>query len=194
MLADSRDDSSLVAAVARGDAAAYRTLVERYLDALVRYATRVLRDQSDAEDTAQDTFLRLWQNAASYSPKVSVSAWLHRIAHNAAIDRLRRRRESFDDECELRSPKSTQPYELLTEKRERLSFDTALLSLPARQRAALTLFFQQGLTLSETAQVLETGIESVESLLARGRKNLSKLLGPTDAPHQDSKPAHHRRG
>lgn len=75
--------------ISQGDARAYRQLVDQYLGVIVTYAFRLLKNQAEAEEVAQETFLRAWQNAASYKPQARVTTWLHRIAHNRAIDLLR---------------------------------------------------------------------------------------------------------
>ncbi|HET9959424.1 MAG TPA: sigma-70 family RNA polymerase sigma factor, partial [Polyangiaceae bacterium] len=85
------DEGALILKVAEGDVASYRELVKRHAARLVRFATRLLRDASEAEDVVQESFLRLWLRASEYSDKASGSAWLYRIAHNLAVDRLRKR-------------------------------------------------------------------------------------------------------
>ena len=89
--------------MAGGDAGAYRKLADRHLTPILRYSTRMLGNADDAEDAAQETFLRLWQHAARYEPRDSKpSTWLYRIAHNLCVDRLRRRKDHADaDAVEL---------------------------------------------------------------------------------------------
>lgn len=94
-------DYELMQRVASGDAAAYRQLSTSHLGAIVTYAFRLTKNHAEAEEIAQETFLRAWQNAGRYEPQARVSTWLHRIAHNLALDLLRKRRgESYelDDE------------------------------------------------------------------------------------------------
>jgi len=82
-------DAELMRRVAEGDAVAFRQLADRHLGSIVRFATRWLGRKEEAEEVAQETFLRVWQHARTYEPTARVSTWLHKIAHNAAIDRLR---------------------------------------------------------------------------------------------------------
>lgn len=173
-------DYELMQRVASGDAAAYRQLSTSHLGAIVTYAFRLTKNHAEAEEIAQETFLRAWQNAGRYEPQARVSTWLHRIAHNLALDLLRKRRgESYelDDERDA-APPSNQPARLLEEKTRALSVQAALDTLPERQRVALVLCHEQGLSNPEIALVLETGVEAVESLLARGRRRLRELLSP----------------
>lgn len=154
---------------------AFRQLADRHLDSVVRFATRWLGRRDEAEEVAQETFLRVWQHARSYEPTARVSTWLHRIAHNAAVDRLRKRHETTSDEIDDQ-PASNRPSLLLSQKETALAVQTALDSLAPRQRAAITLVHYQGLSGAETAEVLDVEVEAVESLLARGRRKLRQLL------------------
>ena len=171
------DDAELVQRVARGDASAYRALVARHGANLERFARRLLRDDAEAEDVVQETFLRLWQRAAEYRPAARVGTWLHSIAHHLAIDRLRAtKRLDALSEDNGGSPVSARQPELLDEKRRAEVLDAALASLPGRQGAAVTLVHLHGLSGAEAAEVLGIGPEALESLLARGRRALKSFL------------------
>jgi RNA polymerase sigma-70 factor (ECF subfamily) len=167
----------LLAEVARGDASAYRKLADRHLAPILRYCTRMLGRVEDGEDAAQETFLRVWQHAGRYEPQGGKPAtWIYRIAHNLCVDRLRRRRDHSDaDALELAATADRPSGELL--QRERAAqLQDALARLPERQRAAVVLVHHEGLSQNEAADVLECGVEAVESLLARGRRSLRKAL------------------
>lgn len=169
------DDAELVLRVGEGDVSAYRELVQRHAPKLQRFGERLLRDSSEAEDVVQETFLRLWQRAGEYSPAARVTTWLHRIAHNLAVDRLRARgRATSLEEEEL--PVSAQQPVLLDEVRRARALEQALAALPARQAAAVTLVHLHGLTGAEASEVLGIGLEALESLLARGRRALKERL------------------
>jgi RNA polymerase sigma-70 factor, ECF subfamily len=172
----SDDDAELVQRVGRGDAAAYRVLVARHGSNLERFAKRVLRDDAEAEDVVQETFLRLWQRAAEYRPAARVGTWLHSIAYHLAVDRLRatKRLDAFEDE-DGGAVSARQPL-LLDEKRRAELLDAALAALPGRQGAAVTLVHLHGLSGEEAAEVLGVGAEALESLLARGRRALKSFL------------------
>jgi RNA polymerase sigma-70 factor (ECF subfamily) len=117
----------------------------------------------------------LWKDAGRYEPKARVTTWLHRIAHNLCVDRLRGRREQPSDELdEERS--STEPGGLLDRKRLATDVGKALAELPERQRTAITLVHYQGLSNIEAASVLDVGVEALESLLSRGRRSLRDKL------------------
>jgi RNA polymerase sigma-70 factor, ECF subfamily len=170
------DDAELVQRVGRGDVGAYRALVARHGANLERFAKRMLRDDAEAEDVVQETFLRLWQRAVDYLPTARVGTWLHSITHHLAIDRLRARKRldtlSDDDGSAI----SARQPELLDEKRRAELLDAALAALPGRQGAAVTLVHLHGLSGAEAAEVLGIGPEALESLLARGRRALKAFL------------------
>jgi len=119
--------------------------------------------------------LRLWKNAGRYEPKARVGTWLHRIAHNLCVDRLRRRRERPSDRLDEERA-SQEPGGLLDRKRVANAVERALAALPERQRTAITLVHYQGLGNIQAAEVLGIGVEALESLLARGRRTLRETL------------------
>jgi RNA polymerase sigma-70 factor (ECF subfamily) len=170
------DDARLVLRVGEGEVAAYRELVRRHAPMLLRFVARLLRDEAEAEDIVQETCLRLWQHARDYSPTARVTTWLHRIAHNLAIDRLRARRRLDPMPDSEQMPDSARQPTLLDEKRRALALNDALAELPERQATAIVLVHLHGLTGAEAAEVMGVGEEALESLLARGRRALKGEL------------------
>jgi RNA polymerase sigma-70 factor (ECF subfamily) len=171
------DEQALIAAVARGDRAAYRGLADRHLRPILRYATRLLGDAHEAEDVTQETFLRLWQHAARYEPRGGKpSTWLYRIAHNLCVDRLRRRRDHEGGAAIEHAAGGERPSGAFAQRELAAQVEHALGRLPERQRAAVLLVHHEGLTMAEAAEVLDCGASAVESLLARGRRALRELL------------------
>ncbi len=175
-------DVLLVARIGEGDSAAYRELLTRHAPRLHQYALRLLRNASEAEDVVQETWLRVWLRARDYEPSARVTTWLHRIAHNLAVDRLRTRGR-WDDgsEAELDAPPSHRPTALLEAKRDAQALQRALGELPERQAAALTLVHLNGLAPAEAREILGVSSEALESLLARGRRRLKALLSSSIA-------------
>ncbi len=173
----SNDEAALLAEAGAGDAPAFRVLVDRHLPGVHRAARRMLGDEAEAEDVAQETMLRLWRTAASLEiGDNGVGPWLRRVASNLAIDRLRARRrlEVTDDVPE----QETRPTQLtgLAEQDVASRVETALRDLPDRQRLALTLFHYEGMSQREVAGVLDVSEDALESLLARARRRLRGTL------------------
>lgn len=174
---DGATDDELVALVAQGDETACRLLVDRHLPRMIAVARRMMGNQADAEEVAQEVFLRVWTHADRWEPgRAQFTTWLHRVATNLCLDRLRRR--TMDDIDSIPEPASDEPGpDVLFEQQELASrVEIALQALPARQRAAVTLTHFQGLTNIEAAETLEISVEAVESLLGRARMALRVSL------------------
>jgi RNA polymerase sigma-70 factor (ECF subfamily) len=171
------DEGALVARVAAGEAQAFRTLVDRHLPMVLGIARRMLRDDAEAEDVAQEALLRLWRNAAGLElGEGGVRPWLRRVASNLCIDRVRAQRNtSLGDAL----PEESEPASQMTQLAERdlgRRVDMALKALPERQRLALTLFHYEGMSQIEVGKVMGISDEAVESLLARARRTLKSAL------------------
>ena len=179
---DTTTDEALAACAAAGDQAACRRLMQRHLAPILRYAARLLADSAEAEDVAQETFLRLWQRLDRWPADGSgLAAWLFRVAHNLCIDRIRRRRTvPMDDAAEPVDDRPDAAQDLMRRERDR-AVERAIQALPERQRAALLLCHHEGLSNAETARVLDIGVEAVESLLARARRTLRRCLTAAEA-------------
>lgn len=171
------DDAGLLARAGSGDATAFRSLLDRYLGAVVASARRILHDDAEAEDVAQEAMLRLWRSAATLQLGAGgVLPWLRRVATNLSIDRIRaRRREFVTDEVPEQAVAATQQDGMdANDVATRVS--RALAALPERQRQAIALFHYEGLSQVEVGRALGVSDEAVESLLARARRALKAAL------------------
>jgi RNA polymerase sigma-70 factor (ECF subfamily) len=173
-------DAALLVLYARGDSDAARVLTGRHLGRVYRFAARVLGDRAEAEDVAQDAMLRLWRVARDWRPgEAQVSSWLYRVTANLCIDRqrarARRRTEALDDVAEPADDRADTESALMARQRAD-ALQTALASLPDRQRQAVVLRHIEGLTNPEIATILDIGVEAVESLTARGKRALTAAL------------------
>lgn len=167
-------DEEIMAAIVAGDQRVYADAVRRHARPIAFYAYRMLGSESEAEDIAQETFLRLWAQAARWqSGKAALSTWLHRIAHNLCIDFLRKSKPSLAGELndDLVDGQLTAEDALGIEADHKL-LQLALGRLPERQRSALVLTHYQGLSNREVADILAITVDALESLLARARRSL----------------------
>jgi RNA polymerase sigma-70 factor (ECF subfamily) len=190
-------DADLLARVARDDASAVRQLVARKLPRLLSLAVRLLGDRSEAEDVAQEAFVRIWKQAPHWREgEARFDTWLHRVAMNLCYDRLRSRRET--PEADLPDAQSLEaasamhadhaggavggahpppaPEAALEARQDGARVRAALAALPSRQREALVLTYYQELSNAQAATLMGVGVEALESLLARARRTLRAQL------------------
>lgn len=174
---DGTGDEELMALAAQGDVAAFTALVERHSPRLYRVAYRMLGNSHEAEDTVQDAFIRLWQSAPKWSARGGgLAAWLHRVAVNRCLDRLRQFRIVTTDVMPEIADGAPSPERSLAIDRLGQAVGDALGALPGRHRAAIVLCYFEGLSNTMAAEVLELNLKAMESLLFRARRNLRELL------------------
>jgi RNA polymerase sigma-70 factor (ECF subfamily) len=175
-------DVQLMLAFANGQEEAFVELYRRHRDRIVSFTRRMLGDQAQAEEAAQDVFLKLYRARASYEPRSRFSTFLYRIAANhcmnlrARVERkLIERGRAVDD---APGPQHGDQHEQLAQSQLRDALETALGKLPQRQRAALLLVHYEGLSYRETAESIEVSEAAVKSLIHRARTALISELGP----------------
>lgn len=173
-----------MAGVQRRDQAAFGRLLSRHLTSVHRYLVRLTGSGADADELSQETFLRLWQRAGSYRPgTVKLTTWLHRVAHNLAVDELRRRRPEPLDTDGPAMDHHSDPELLAVSHETGRRLHAAIGALPANQRAALLLCQVQGFSNRDAADILGVSVRSLESLVARARRTLRGAL--LEIPERD---------
>ncbi len=175
-----RQEAALLERAAAGDAAAAGALVDRLGPRLMAFALKLCGgDHAEAEDIVQEAFLRLWRRADTWDADgpARLSTWLGRVASNLAIDRHRRRRrtEPLTDAVDIADPTPGIEARLIGADRG-AALRTALAALPDRQRQAVVLRHVAGYSNPDIAARMETGVEAVESLVARGKRRLAEIL------------------
>jgi RNA polymerase sigma-70 factor (ECF subfamily) len=170
------DDDRLVSQAGKGDHIAFEALVNLHLDAVLAFAERMVGRRADAEDIAQDTFAKAWQQAKRWKPgRAQYRTWLLQVAMNLIRDRWRRQKPSEALDDTIADPQPT-PDSRLQSATQSERVKAALQQLPNRQRAAIILSHYHGLGNIETAKTMGISVESVESLLGRGRRSLREML------------------
>jgi len=166
-----------MAEVARGDAAAFRTLVARHTAMVHGLAWRMLGDAAEAEDVVQEAFAKLWVGAARWAPVGGgLAGWLRRVATNLCLDRLRRPRTAGSDAMPEQADEAPLADALLDEDRRSRAVARAIAALPDRQHAAIVLTYHEGASNAEAAAILGLRIKALESLLVRARHGLARAL------------------
>lgn len=178
-MSDANDsDEALVARAGRGDRSAAAALIARHSSRVNALCRRLLNDRAGAEDAAQETFLKLWEQAARWEPRgVRLDTWLYKVASNACFDRMRRRKRDAPEAAapDVADSASAADDLLVLEERARILRE-ALATLPERQRIAMTLCCYQELSNIDAAAVMSISVEAVESLLSRARRSLREAL------------------
>ena len=166
-----------MARVAHGDERAFQLLSRRHLPAMLGLARRILGNAAEAEDVAQEAFMRVWTHAPRWQPLAQFRTWLTRVVINLCLDRKRRAPwvalETAGDIVD-RAPGAGDKAE--DDERERM-LAAAIEKLPGRQRSAIVLTYGEGMSNAQVAEILDTSVSAVETLLVRGKQNLRRALG-----------------
>lgn len=170
-------DLALVQRAGRGDRQAAELLVARHLRRIHAFCRRMLRDGGDAEDVAQEVFLRAWKAAPRWREgEAKFETWLYRVAANLCVDQLRRRRRYSGDEPPEQADLAPAAADQMMARQRADRVAAAVAELPERQRIAIILCHYQEMTNIEAAAALSLSVDALESLLARARRGLRTRL------------------
>lgn len=171
-------DSEIVRQIQSGAAAAFDELMRRYKRPVVNFIFRMLGNAQDADNVAQDVFVRMYQNLDAYRAETKFSTWLFALARNAAIDRIRwrsrHRTESIESVPEIVASSGTAEEVNAREMGDQIA--VAIAKLPEDQRTAIVLSEYHGMSYAEIAGVMRCSEKSVESRLYRARQTLRMSL------------------
>jgi RNA polymerase sigma-70 factor (ECF subfamily) len=184
-------DAALMLRVKDGDMQAFEALADKYKQPLVNLMYRMLRDMDEAEDLAQNVFIRVYQSAGRYEVSAKFSTWIFTIARRLCLNEIRRRgrhpaesleaTRSDDDDQPARQFEDvrafTAPEEFLHGELEE-KIQQALAELPEKQRLAIALCRQDDLSYEDIAKVLDCSLSATKSLIHRGRETLKEKLKP----------------
>lgn len=172
----SMDDASLVAACRRGEARAMETLYHQYKRRVFGLCHRIA-GPADAEEVAQEVFVRVFRGLGSFRGESQLGTWVYRLAVNCALTHVakqRRRHEVGDDDLDAVAA----PAPMLRDPRLSRRVETAMAQLPAGYRAILVLHDVEGLSHEECAAILDCRIGTSKSQLHKARAKMRDLLGP----------------
>ncbi|MDQ7784068.1 MAG: RNA polymerase sigma factor [Desulfomonilaceae bacterium] len=184
-------DEELVRKAQAGSDAHFNILVDRHTPTVYRLALGITGKRQEAEDIVQETFVKIYVNLQRYSPsKAKFKTWLLTVARNQSINVFRslKRRTSrllVDYDVDRLSPdigdnpvaqSYRNPEQMLSLRQETARTQSAVKQLPERQRTALLLKAQEGMTYEEIASIMKTSVSSVESLIFRARRKLLEIL------------------
>ena len=179
------EDIRLMSLASAGDMAAFEQLVERHQRLVIGTVGRMLGTNSDAEDIAQQVFVRVWKNVKRYEPRAKFTTWLLKITRNLVFNELRRRSrhpavplqsETDEEERPLKDERAVAPDASLLEHELQEAVDAAIAQLPETQRMAVILRRYEELSYEEIAGALDQSVSAVKSLLFRARTELRESL------------------
>ncbi len=185
---EATDDLVLIARAGQGDERAFSQLVERHHPAVIGTISRMLGNDTEAHDLAQQVFIRVWRSAPRFRPEAKFTTWLFTITRHLVFNEIRRLSraklqpldpsEEEGPPCEWADPAARTPLADLQAHETRRAIDAAIAALPEQQRLAVVLRRYEDLSYEEIAKILETTVSSVKSLLFRARTTLREQLKP----------------
>jgi RNA polymerase sigma-70 factor (ECF subfamily) len=187
-------DEELMMRIGNGDRVAFGDLVRRHLDRAVAVAQRVTGSRGDAEEVAQEAFLRVWTKAPQWRAAdgdfrgARFTTWLYRVVVNLGIDRRRRPSTSALEAAGDPADPADSALQSLEKAQLSAQVASAVATLPERQHAALTLCFYEGLSNREAAEILDLTPGAIESLLVRARRSLRQALAGVAAEYLEVSP------
>ena len=180
---DTRTDMELITACLGGDQECFTELVNRYKNLVYSIIVRQTRDREETSDIAQDVFLKIYKNLASYTPAFKFSTWVMRITGNHIIDLHRKRKletvsyEAYTSENGIGIAGTSPSPEATFLKREQAERINKILSeLPEMYKIPVVLYHQQGLSYQEISEKIGEPLSKVKNRIFRGRKLLKSLL------------------
>jgi RNA polymerase sigma-70 factor (ECF subfamily) len=176
---DDDNDESLMRRLVKCDHQAFSVLVRRHSEVFYRAAYKVVMNKEDAEDIVQSSFLKIWDRPTLWKggKGASFKTWFYKIIMNACIDFKRKRKDITgtdltDNVC---TPELLADKKIILSEQQRL-VEEAIATLPVKQRAAVTLFYEDELKQKEAAEILGLSVKAFESLLSRAKKTLHDYI------------------
>jgi RNA polymerase sigma-70 factor (ECF subfamily) len=179
-----RPDSYYIEAVKKGNMAAFSELVVRYQDMVYSLALKLMKNSMDAEEVAQDTFVKAYQKLDSYQSKSKFSTWLYSITYNGCISELRKRRITFasieDQKMSDEDERNIYDYFSANKKEDQDRYLTlALGQLPEDDQVLLTLYYYENQSMDEISAITDLTVSNVKIKIHRARKKVYSILQET---------------
>lgn len=172
-------DEQIVQRVTQGNVDAYGDLMKRYESKLQRYVVYLIHDQVAASDVVQDTFIKAYQNLRSFDPKYKFSSWIYRIAHNEAMNAVKKRRRISDDDIDTLPDASYDARldEIVDKQILKAHVHGCLGKLEPKYREIVQLIYMEHMKYDEVGDVLHIPSSTVGVRLSRAKTRLRKICG-----------------
>ena len=174
-----KDDEELLALIQNGSEQAFSVLVQRHTDRFYRLAYRYLQGKEAAEDVVQDAFVRLWADPGRWQAERNnkFTTWFYRVVVNLCLDWQKRKKpvELGDRELLIADDRETPDIAILHAEKQKV-LEKEIAALPERQRIALNLCFDEGLSNQQAAEVMGLRLKALQSLVMRAKTTLKERL------------------
>jgi len=175
------EDQFYITKIVEGDSSCYTHLVNRYKNLVYSIVLRMLKNEDDAHEVAQDVFVKVYTSLASFKGEAKFSTWIYKIAYHKCLDALKKKKRDFDTVSidatyEIGLDEVENGLEQLETAERKEIINKAILSLKEDYAAILTLYYFQELSLKEITKVVGGTLDNVKIKLYRGRKMLFSIL------------------
>ncbi|MBC7848172.1 MAG: RNA polymerase sigma factor [Chitinophagaceae bacterium] len=181
------NELELIDRLKKGDESAFKLIVETWQDMVYNTSLGIVQHSEDAEDVAQEVFVQVYESIGQFKGDSKFSTWLYRIAFTKSLDHIRKKKRKkrfaflqslfgINDEEVRHQPDFHHPGVSMENKEKGAVLFRAIEKLPDNQKTAFTLHKIEGLSYQEVAEIMESTVSSVESLMHRAKGNLKKIL------------------
>jgi RNA polymerase sigma-70 factor (ECF subfamily) len=175
------DDNILIAAINNGDTKAYAQLVDRYKDLVYTLALRMLKHREEAEEVAQDTFIKVFKSLNKFKGDSKFSTWIYRVAYNTCLDNLKKNKKhlnnvAIDEFTYNKLDTIDNALDHIIKEEKSTLIKNCINKLPEDSSALLTLFYFEELSLDEISKIINVEANTVKVKLFRARKKLAVIL------------------
>jgi RNA polymerase sigma-70 factor (ECF subfamily) len=175
------DDQKLIEAIQNGDTKAYTQLVNRYKDLVYTLAIRMIRNREEAEEVAQDTFIKVFKSLDKFKGDSKFSTWIYKVTYNTCLDRIKKNRKhlndvAIDEFIFNKLDTIDNALDNMINEEKRVLIKRCINKLPEDSSALLTLFYFEDLSLVEISKIINSEANTVKVKLFRARKKLAVIL------------------
>ena len=175
------NDQHYIQLVLAGDTNAFSVLVERYKDMVFTLSLKMLKDRDEAEETAQDTFVKIFKSLGKFKGESKFSTWIYKVTFNTCLDRLKRNKRlqavtSLDESGEQEATSLINVLDSIEEKERKQMIQDCLQLLPGEESFLLTLYYFEEQSLEEIAKIIGINPNNVKIRLYRSRKKLTAIM------------------
>ncbi len=175
------DEHIIINQIIAGDTKAFAILVERYKDLVYTLAIRMLNNREEAEEVAQDTFIKIYKSLQSFKGNSKVSTWIYKVTYNTCLDRIKKNQRqmqevAIDEFTEHQVKTLEDALDALEKKEFQQTVQECLQQLPSEDSFLLTLYYFEDLSLEEISKIVNKEANTVKVKLFRSRKKLASLL------------------